>query len=58
VFNQLQILTLEGVLSYRDQHFWRHSGSLVCGSLHVQISAAASEQYTVSQVSNTVYTGV
>ncbi|XP_067935108.1 proton-coupled zinc antiporter SLC30A5-like [Watersipora subatra] len=44
-----KILSLEGVLSYRDQHFWRHSGSVLCGTLHIQISPSASEQHTVQQ---------
>ena len=44
------LLTIEGVLSYRDQHFWRHSGNVVCGVVHVQISPDAQEARVTSRV--------
>ncbi|XP_017294032.1 zinc transporter 5 [Kryptolebias marmoratus] len=45
-----KIEKIEGVLSYRDPHFWRHSASLVAGTVHLQVMADAVEQRIVQQV--------
>ena len=49
----LQLLSLEGVISYRDEHFWRHSSKVICGTIHVQVRPEISEQKIVSQVCGT-----
>jgi len=44
------ILSIEGVVSYRGEHFWRHSSEVVGGTLHVQIKPQVSEAKIVQQV--------
>uniref|UniRef100_A0A674N693 Zinc transporter n=1 Tax=Takifugu rubripes TaxID=31033 RepID=A0A674N693_TAKRU len=41
---------LEGVLSYRDPHFWRHSASVVAGTIHLQVMSDVVEQRIIHQV--------
>uniref|UniRef100_G3Q1L1 Zinc transporter n=1 Tax=Gasterosteus aculeatus aculeatus TaxID=481459 RepID=G3Q1L1_GASAC len=41
---------IEGVLSYRDPHFWRHSANIMAGTIHLQIMAGVVEQRIVQQV--------
>ena len=48
----LQLLAIEGIVSYRDEHFWRHSSKVICGTIHIQVKADVSEQKIVSQVGN------
>lgn len=48
----LQLLSIEGVTSYSDEHFWRHSSNVICGTIHVQVNPDSSEQKIVSQVHN------
>ncbi|XP_051907058.1 proton-coupled zinc antiporter SLC30A5 [Hippocampus zosterae] len=49
--NALQkIEKIEGVLSYRDPHFWRHSASVIAGTIHLQIMSDVVEQRIVQQV--------
>ncbi|KAK5900535.1 hypothetical protein CgunFtcFv8_025488 [Champsocephalus gunnari] len=45
-----KIEKIEGVLSYRDAHFWRHSANMVAGTIHLQIMADVVEQRIVQQV--------
>lgn len=45
-----KLLSLEGIASYSDDHFWRHSSNVICGTIHIQINAECSEQKVVSQV--------
>ncbi|XP_073242547.1 proton-coupled zinc antiporter SLC30A5-like isoform X3 [Porites lutea] len=45
-----KILSLDGVLSYRDPHFWRHSSDLIVGSIHVQVAPSANEQRVIQMV--------
>ena len=45
-----QILSLDGVLSYRDPHFWRHSSDAIVGSIHVQVAPSANEQRIIQMV--------
>ena len=47
----MKIQQLEGVIGYRDTHFWRHSSSLVCATLHVQVDSSAIEQRIIQHVS-------
>uniref|UniRef100_A0A1A8CNA1 Zinc transporter n=1 Tax=Nothobranchius kadleci TaxID=1051664 RepID=A0A1A8CNA1_NOTKA len=45
-----KIEKIEGVLSYRDPHFWRHSASVIAGTIHLQVMADVVEQRIVQQV--------
>lgn len=45
-----KVMKIEGVLSYRNQHFWVHSSKVLVGSIHVQVMPNASEQKIVNQV--------
>lgn len=47
-----QIEKIEGVLSYRDPHFWRHSANVMAGTIHLQIMPDVVEQRIVQQVSS------
>ncbi|XP_049518384.1 zinc transporter 5-like isoform X1 [Dermacentor silvarum] len=47
-----KVLKIEGVLSYRNEHFWYHTGDVLAGSLHVQISKDANSQKVLSQVTS------
>ena len=46
----LQLSSVDGVMSFRDQHFWRHSSNVIAGILYVQVKAESSDQVVVSQV--------
>ena len=41
---------MDGVLSYRDEHFWEHSSKVLCGIIHVQVTPSSKEQRVISQV--------
>uniref|UniRef100_A0A3P9JPM4 Zinc transporter n=1 Tax=Oryzias latipes TaxID=8090 RepID=A0A3P9JPM4_ORYLA len=41
---------LEGVLSHRDAHFWRHSANMVAGTIHLQVMSDVVEQRITQQV--------
>ncbi|CAL8320919.1 unnamed protein product [Lota lota] len=43
---------IDGVLSYRDAHFWRHSASMVAGTIHIQVMAEVVEQRVIQQVTS------
>uniref|UniRef100_A0A8C9R1K1 Zinc transporter n=1 Tax=Scleropages formosus TaxID=113540 RepID=A0A8C9R1K1_SCLFO len=45
-----KIQKIEGVLSYRDPHFWRHSASVVAGTIHLQLMSDTVEQRVIQQV--------
>ena len=45
-----QVLSLDGILSYRDQHVWKHSADIIAGTIHVQVAPSASEQRIIQQV--------
>ncbi|KAL4227543.1 hypothetical protein ACF0H5_012986 [Mactra antiquata] len=45
-----RVLNLEGIISYRDPHFWYHTSSKVFGTLHVNISHDCTEQKIITQV--------
>ncbi|KAK8782149.1 hypothetical protein V5799_016509 [Amblyomma americanum] len=47
-----KVLKIEGVLSYRNEHFWYHTSDVLAGSLHVQIAKEANSQKVLSQVSS------
>lgn len=49
-FVVLQIMSLDGVLTYRHPHIWNHTSSKIHGTLHVQVSTEVSEQKIVAQV--------
>uniref|UniRef100_A0A4W4F9K6 Zinc transporter n=1 Tax=Electrophorus electricus TaxID=8005 RepID=A0A4W4F9K6_ELEEL len=45
-----KVQKIEGVLSYRDPHFWRHSASVIAGTIHLQIMSDVVEQRVIQQV--------
>ncbi|KAM4533188.1 proton-coupled zinc antiporter SLC30A5 [Fundulus diaphanus] len=45
-----KIEKIEGVLSYRDAHFWRHSANVVAGTVHLQVMSDVVEQRIIQQV--------
>ncbi|XP_013792067.1 zinc transporter 5-like, partial [Limulus polyphemus] len=45
-----RVTNLEGVLSYRNHHFWQHSADLKVGSIHVQVRPDVSDQKIINQV--------
>ncbi|NXX96704.1 ZNT5 protein, partial [Centropus bengalensis] len=45
-----KIQKIEGVISYRDPHFWCHSANVVAGTIHVQVVSDMMEQRIVQQV--------
>ncbi|XP_008585402.1 PREDICTED: zinc transporter 5 isoform X2 [Galeopterus variegatus] len=45
-----KIQKIEGLISYRDPHFWRHSASVVAGTIHIQVTSDVMEQRIVQQV--------
>ncbi|XP_032809518.1 proton-coupled zinc antiporter SLC30A5 [Petromyzon marinus] len=45
-----KVLNVDGVLSYRNPYFWRHSAAVVAGTLHVQVQVGVVEQRVVQQV--------
>uniref|UniRef100_A0A8C6AAU4 Zinc transporter n=1 Tax=Marmota marmota marmota TaxID=9994 RepID=A0A8C6AAU4_MARMA len=45
-----KIQKIEGLISYRDPHFWRHSASIVAGTIHIQVTSDVMEQRIVQQV--------
>lgn len=45
-----KIQKIEGVLSFRDPHFWRHSASVVAGTIHLQLMSDVVEQRIIQQV--------
>lgn len=48
-----RILSIEGVISYRDEHLWQlSSSSIYCATLHVQISSGAYEQLITAQINS------
>jgi len=47
----VQIQSLDGVLALLDYHFWRHSATVVCGTLHLQVVDDVNEQKLVNQIS-------
>jgi len=47
-----KVLSLDGVTSYSDEHFWRHSSRVMAGTIHIQVTSEASEQKIVAQVTS------
>ncbi|XP_074138470.1 proton-coupled zinc antiporter SLC30A5 [Sminthopsis crassicaudata] len=45
-----KIQKIEGLISYRDPHFWRHSANVVAGTIHIQVMSDVLEQRIVQQV--------
>uniref|UniRef100_A0A8C7DS38 Zinc transporter n=1 Tax=Naja naja TaxID=35670 RepID=A0A8C7DS38_NAJNA len=46
-----KIQNIDGVISYRDPHFWCHSANVVAGTIHVQVMSEVMEQRIIQQVS-------
>ncbi|XP_059155372.1 proton-coupled zinc antiporter SLC30A5-like isoform X2 [Physella acuta] len=47
-----KITTLEGVLSYREPHFWSHTANKIFGMIHIQVWPQAQEQRIIAQVTS------
>jgi len=47
-----KIIKIEGVLGYRDPHFWGHAGEVLVGTIHVQVDEQANEQRILQIVTN------
>ncbi|XP_075694952.1 proton-coupled zinc antiporter SLC30A5 isoform X2 [Rhinoderma darwinii] len=47
-----KISNIDGLISYRDTHFWRHSASIVGGTIHVQVMSDVVEQRIIQQVTS------
>ncbi|XP_038258986.1 zinc transporter 5 isoform X1 [Dermochelys coriacea] len=45
-----KIQKIDGLISYRDPHFWCHSASVVAGTIHVQVISDVMEQRIIQQV--------
>ncbi|XP_074851581.1 proton-coupled zinc antiporter SLC30A5 isoform X2 [Carettochelys insculpta] len=45
-----KIQKTDGLISYRDPHFWCHSASVVAGTIHVQVMSDVMEQRIIQQV--------
>ncbi|GAB1606164.1 zinc transporter 5-like [Argonauta hians] len=45
-----RVLSIEGVISYREPHFWNHTSTKIMGCIHVQVKPEASEQKIIAQV--------
>ncbi|XP_062410579.1 proton-coupled zinc antiporter SLC30A5 [Sardina pilchardus] len=45
-----KIQKIEGVLSFRDAHFWRHSANVIAGTIHLQLMSDVVEQRIIQQV--------
>ncbi|XP_053557327.1 proton-coupled zinc antiporter SLC30A5 [Bombina bombina] len=45
-----KISKTDGLISYREPHFWRHSASIVAGTIHVQVMSEVVEQRIIQQV--------
>ncbi|KAH1169279.1 zinc transporter 5 isoform X1 [Mauremys mutica] len=45
-----KIQKIDGLISYRDPHFWCHSASVVAGTIHVQVMSDVMEQRIIQQV--------
>lgn len=46
-----KVMSVEGVIGYKDPHFWFHTSSKTMGSLHLQTAHNVVEQKLISQVS-------
>jgi len=47
-----KIPKIEGVIGYRDPHFWSHASSTLVGSIHIQADEKADEQKILQIVTN------
>lgn len=51
-FSLREASTLDGVLEFRDEHFWTLSFGVLAGSLHVRVRRDADEQLVLAHVWN------
>ena len=47
-----QISRLDGIIAYREPHFWMQSEDNIVGSLHVQVKENADEQHILNLVNS------
>jgi len=47
-----KITKLEGVLGFRDPHFWNYANNIIVGSIHVQVDEHTNEQKILQIVTN------
>ena len=50
VMINFQVLSVENVLSYKDQHFWQQSADMVVGTISVQVAPTTIEARVIQQV--------
>eukprot|EP00052_Salpingoeca_macrocollata_P027341 m.259416 g.259416 ORF g.259416 m.259416 type:complete len:794 (-) comp22731_c0_seq3:26-2407(-) len=50
-----QVRAIDGVLGYQDPHFWEHTSSTTCGTIHIVISPTAYEQRTLQAVTQALH---
>ncbi|KAL5005080.1 hypothetical protein ScPMuIL_018536 [Solemya velum] len=43
-----KLMSIEGVLAYREPHFWSHTGDKFKGTIHIQVAPDCSEQKIIS----------
>merc|ERR1712226_322700 len=48
----MKIQSIDSVVGFSNVHFWRHSSSLVCATIHVQVESSAIEQRIIQQVAS------
>jgi zinc transporter 5/7 len=46
----VQVMSVEGVVSYSNPHFWKYSKNVIVGTIHIHISKEASQQKILQQV--------
>ncbi|EDV26516.1 uncharacterized protein TRIADDRAFT_22061, partial [Trichoplax adhaerens] len=45
-----QVLSVNGVISYQNPQFWRHSSDTIAGTLHVRAKMSANEQSIITRI--------
>jgi len=48
----VKVLSVENVLSYKDQHFWQQSADMVVGTISVQVAPTTIEARVIQQISS------
>ncbi|CAG2187916.1 MSC2 [Mytilus edulis] len=47
-----KVLNIEGILAYREPHFWQHTADKIYGTVHIHVVPDASEQKIIAYVTN------
>ncbi len=43
---------IQGVIGYRNPHFWKQNKDIVVGTIHVQINSEASQQEVLQKITS------